>query len=511
MREILIGPPGTGKTTSLLRIVEDELHSGTDPRCIGLVTFTQRAANEAITRACKQFNLERDALPHFRTLHSMCFRWLGMRSSGVLGKEQTKQFAEYAGIELSGFVSDDGTMAGSKVGDRILFMENLARTRCVDLREQFDHYDDDLPWAEVQRVSDALVKFKEETGLTDFTDMLSKFLGIGGRPQLDVLIGDEVQDQTRLQWKVFDRLAIGCRRVIVAGDDQQAIFHWCGADVDRFVNMEGDTKVLGQSYRVPRSIQKLSALTLKDVKNTRERSWAPRDEEGTIDRTKVFDQCDLSGDDVLVLARNVYLLREQIEPELMRRGIVFENQRGHSSVKGATLRAIVAWEKLRKGEGVPLDDALSIYDQMSSGKGVARGHKKLPDLAPRSSENPELDNMVTMGDLRERGGLLTDAVWYDALDRITPGEREYLLAARRAGEKLSAKPRVRTSTIHGAKGGEAEHVILLLEMAWRSYRDMTDMPDGREDEGRVWFVGVSRARTRLTLVESGTQNRCPWL
>ena len=56
MRTIVLGPPGTGKTETLLTKVEDYLKE-TDPDRIGYFAFTQKAANEARDRAIKKFNL----------------------------------------------------------------------------------------------------------------------------------------------------------------------------------------------------------------------------------------------------------------------------------------------------------------------------------------------------------------------------------------------------------------------------------------------------------------------
>ena len=56
MREIIFGPPDTGKTTHLLRIVEQELKNKVSPNPIGYFAFTTKASEEALTRAAEDFN-----------------------------------------------------------------------------------------------------------------------------------------------------------------------------------------------------------------------------------------------------------------------------------------------------------------------------------------------------------------------------------------------------------------------------------------------------------------------
>jgi len=64
---IVLGPPGTGKTTKLLNLVEKYLSSGVAPDRIGYFAFTRRAATEAVERACLKFSFNKKQLPFFRT------------------------------------------------------------------------------------------------------------------------------------------------------------------------------------------------------------------------------------------------------------------------------------------------------------------------------------------------------------------------------------------------------------------------------------------------------------
>lgn len=505
--EIFLGPPGTGKTTTLIRRTNDELKRKIKPNQIGYLSFTRRAAGEAIERACDEFKLARDEFPFFSTLHSLCFKQLGMRSSDVFQGDRVKEFARYAGIKITGRWSDDGTFSGYEKGDRILFMENLARIRCIPLKDQHAEFTDGIHWNEVHRVAKALREFKADNGLMDFTDMLMEFLRSNIRVPIKTLFVDESQDLSQLQWRVVQRLAENVERLVIAGDDDQAIYRWAGADVDHLIDMLGKVRVLNQSYRVPRAVQDLANDIIGRVIRRRSKEWAPRDADGTIDNYRNFEQVNIDDSrSTLILVRNQYFITEIVVPALRRQGILFEKN-GYPSVNQKVLSAIVSWERLRKGERVSVPEARNVYTFLEVGQGVKRGFKSIPNV-PDEAE-------VSIQELHDSHGLLRNDVWYHALSRINLkegagdiGDADYIRAVLKRGVKLNQRPKVSVSTIHGSKGGQADHVVLLRGMANRTFAEMRTNPD---DERRVWYVGATRTKEHLSIVDAEGEHVCPFV
>ena len=106
MKTIVLGPPGTGKTETLLGKVEDHLKK-TDPNKIGFFAFTQKAAYEARDRAMKKFDYTEDDLPYFRTLHSLAFRRLGIKKENVMQKRHYQDFGKKIDFDVDYLEYDD--------------------------------------------------------------------------------------------------------------------------------------------------------------------------------------------------------------------------------------------------------------------------------------------------------------------------------------------------------------------------------------------------------------------
>ena len=486
-RIIILGPPGTGKTATLLKLVEAELGQGTPPDRIGYFAYTRRASTVAKKRATDKFSLEEKELPYFRTLHSLAFLQLGMLRSQVFSKENYRELGSILGYHVTGDVDAEGLYQVRTKGDTILNIINTARVRGISAKKQWAEANLDIGWYEVDRMERALESFKKERHLHDFTDMLILFNKEKAAPSLDVVFIDEAQDLSYLQWIMVEQIQEKARKMYIAGDDDQAIYRWAGADVNYFLNLQGQTTVLKQSFRIPQKIHKLASSFVQRISNRKLKTWQPTQEGGTITWHSNAENVDMSEGNWLVLARNGYLLRS-LEEQCRREGFFYEKG-NYSSVNKRLLDAIIAWEKLRKGEAIEPLSIKSIYNYITSGKGIERGYKRLIGM--------DDDSVYNLQDLKDEYGLRTEGIWHEALDRIGQRDREYIIAALRRGEKLTRDARIRFSTIHGAKGAEADNVLVLTDVSPRAYEEYKLHPD---DETRVFYVALTRAKRNLHLV-----------
>lgn len=487
---IILGPPGTGKTERLLRLVEQYMAQGVRPDEIGFLTFTKKAAGEAKQRAVDKFNINENNLIYFRTIHSLAFRQLSLSKVQVMQRDHYHELGNILGIDIRGSVNmDEGsTEYGMSIGDRLIFMEGLARAKMIPLREQWEQgVNEDIDWWELERVSKALKKYKENNGLLDFTDMLELFYRQGHIPKLKVLFIDEAQDLSKLQWLAVNNVIAQAGQVFIAGDDDQCIFAWAGSDTEYFINLEGNVEVLDVSYRVPKLTQLMAHDIVSQIKHRRPKIWKSRAAEGNIMWHNDIDTVPLDQGEWLLLARNGYMLKS-FEDHCMTNGFSFDGKR-FSPLNSSSLTSIRYWEQLRKGEELTPDQVRKVNNYLSP-------ELKLLNLA-RLNDFGKLN----MGLLKAQFGLRTEVIWHEALGKISPYEREYFIAARRRGETLVNKPRIRISTIHGAKGGEADNVLLMTDLAPRTFDEMqTDM----DNELRVFYVGVTRAKKSLHLLQPQT-------
>jgi superfamily I DNA/RNA helicase len=477
-------------------MVDKALEDGIHPNEIAFLAFTRKAANEAKERASVRFNLDpKTDLTYFRTLHSLALAQTSIKFENIMSEQHYKELSNSIGIVLNGTRStdlyDDLPTASSKK-DPILGLINLARLKKVSLREEYNKSSVDIPWNTVDYVNRAFSDYKRNMGLYDFTDMLEMFIAESDKccPKFKLTFLDEAQDLSALQWDIAHILDKNSERMYCAGDDDQCVFRWSGANVDHFINLEGGSETLEQSYRIPSSVHVVAENVAKRIHRRFPKTYLPRTELGTVQRINTIDALDFSQGNWLILSQAGYHL-QAVASNLKSNGYLF-NYKGHRSIGEKLSEAVNGWESLRKGKEVSGAVARKIYNYMAAGKRIQRGFKKLPAL--------EDEEFVTLQGLINNHGLLAtkDMIWSEAMDKIPETERAYITALLRRGEKFNATPRITASTIHGSKGGEADNVVLLTDLSPAAESEMHINPD---DMHRVFYVGVTRARQNLYIVD----------
>ena len=485
MKTIVLGPPGTGKTTTLLNEVDKYLKE-TDPDKIGYFSFTQKAAYEARDRAMSRFNYSEDDLPYFRTLHSLAFRKLGIKKQNVMQKMHYEDLGKKLKMKLDYHEYDNNESGLFTTKSDLLRIVQLAKLRNITPEEQYNlkQHTQDITESELKKFSNELSRYKKEYNLIDFTDMITEFIKSDKSPRCDVVFIDEAQDLSLSQWDMARSIWDKTKDTYIAGDDDQAIFRWAGADVDSFITQKGKLLNLTQSYRIPRAVHDVAMNIVGKISNRLHKEWKPKTETGLLSYYNEFQNIDMSKGKWLVLARTRHMLND-LENVLYANGMYYRNKFKKAYEKDL-YEAVMDWESFRKGKQLNGEQVKRISSYMK------------PDQFSRKRIKEFIsDNLYTIGELKLKYGLNTDAVWFESFTAAPEKQVHYIRKMRKNGEELNQEPRILLSTIHGVKGGEADNVVLLTDLSKNTQSNYERYPD---DENRLFYVGATRTKNHLHIV-----------
>ena len=485
MKTIVLGPPGTGKTHTLLEQVEKYLKN-TDPDKIGYFAFTKKAANEAKARAMDKFNYTEDDLPYFRTLHSLAFRKLGINKDQVMQKRHYEDLGRKLNLFLDYNEYDEEETGIFTTKSDYLRLIHLAKLRNITLEQQIKlgEHNTEVDYDTLVHLEQKIKDYKKLHNLIDYNDMILDFNKSDKTPKFDVVFIDEAQDLSLMQWDMAKTIWNKTEDTFIAGDDDQAIFRWAGADVDSFITQTGKLLNLTQSRRIPRAIHDFALGIIKRVSKRRYKEWGPRDYQGSLNFHDDIKGLNMSSGEWLILTRTRHML-EDVEEEMKERGWYFENRFKKLPEKDAA-EAAAEWEAGRKGQPLNYKQIERIYSFMSS------NHAEKIKLKGMTKEG-----LHDISALKKDYGLKTDTVWYDAFDNLGFRRKNYIRSMRRNGENLKNKPRIQLSTIHSVKGGERNNVVLLTDLTHNTNKSYLKNPD---DETRLFYVGATRTKENLHII-----------
>ena len=484
---IILGPPGTGKTHNLLNLVEKELANGTPPDRIAFVSFTTKATNEARDRAKAKFNLTDKDFPYFCTLHAFGKRQMGLTKSEVMDKRDYAEFSDKYGVDLRKISVDWEDNGAVSTDNKFLRDINKSKMQCMELQEYYNKSNLDYAWEELLWAFRSLEDYKQTYSKFDFTDMLTQYVAFGPTPALDVVIVDEAQDLTKLQWNMCEKIWQNAKRVYISGDDDQAIFRWAGADIEHLITMQGNVSVLNQSYRCPVEVHKVAHDIVTRINQRRNKEWNPRDVEGEVRFHAYPGGVDMAEGNWLALATCGYMLGE-LEEDLRYQGLPYTIN-GKSPIKQDSIKAVSAWNRLNEHEQISYNDVSAIYANLKSGVGVQRGYKGLKTL--------EEGQVYDVESLTSHHGLLNAGIPWDVVfNTIGEADKSYIMSLEKHGG-LGVEPKINLSTIHMAKGGECDNVMLMTDL---SRANKEEMEIDSDDTNRVFYVGATRAKQSLHII-----------
>ena len=282
----IFGPPGTGKTTLLMDIVEQRLKEGLKPAEIAFVSFSNEAANvgkRRITENLPEYK-SKDFI-NFRTLHSLsvslgCSGGKKFMDSQHMqnfdGTIETKTVWREMGVAETMTERDEHfclslkSLANAKKStiDEVLLdaLENETQTsyrkqiyRSFEFNKWRMPEKPSFPYPELALAKEWLrlyEDYKRRNNLMDYDDMISAMM----QPNFDkskmrfkLFIIDEAQDNSEALWDFGKLIIAESKESIVAGDDDQAIMQRFGASPRAFLDLETTEKdeELKTTYRLP--------------------------------------------------------------------------------------------------------------------------------------------------------------------------------------------------------------------------------------------------------------------
>ena len=456
----IYGPPGTGKTFRLIRRVKAYERKGVPLHKIGYFAFTRKAAEEAR----KRISVSEKEVPYFQTLHAFCYHLLGLNEEDIIQPYHYEDLGKKLNIRVSFTDKYNEEETHFLTCNNPYFqMIQRAINKDINIRQEFDLNEHDKKQIKdfdtLNHIYKNLQIYKKKNSLHDFNDIIKSVINSDKIPKFKAIFIDEAQDLSPLQWQLYDKLKEHCDQIYLAGDDDQAIYAWAGADVKRFVQEPAKERILRQSRRISMSVQAEARYPIMRIEGVRKKKfYRPRSYDGESRYIADLNQVDLTKGKWLILTRTKSNLLD-IMKDLRRKNFYYQSNKG-KSFKVGMYEAAAAYTKWT-------------MDEILNEKEINAVKEYIP--------NANWDAKVP---------------WYD---KFIADQKEvlYLRNLIASKENLKEKARIWLSTIHAIKGGEEDNVILSLHQGRTVQQGIKLSVDKQDEEHRVWYVGITRARNNI--------------
>ena len=566
----LWGPPGTGKSTqsalrTATRACEEDLH----PSQMTVVTYRKALAGVVRERLLEWGMFDRDdEFEYWTTIHAAASRatdfheGLDSKGGGLEGMVDGR--AEYRfckRLEISRNPSKPWFETRWTVF-RDLY--NYSKNNLLDVGT-YPHVPDDWlrplesspiagrklkafhnEWGtdvEFETVARKWEEFKRHHNCYDFFEQLTTALS-GRLPPMKHVVIDEYHDATPLMAALTERWVRNAETVIVAGDPDQVVNEYAGADPGFFERLEERTDrdvpvvKLDRSYRCPDEHFAAAARVLADERQppdlttngcgalNRWPAWEFAETEGEWSTPEAHQEgspaylVDEYGSDMMFLART----RRQVDgiaSALDEDGIAYRSQSG---VGGD-------WE-LRLG----LMNALDLVVDVSDGADASNYALSAADASTLREHShgrylkDEDEWAALVGDLDDEEDVSlatflehTTEKWprvygrgQESIPKLVGLNDRDKIAMLEAWDRYDLPKELdgietRVLTIHASKGAEASNVVVYDGITKTIEDSLDESAALRENEARTWYVALTRASERLHIVRDAFGSMRPYL
>ena len=294
---------------------------------------------------------------------------------------------------------------------------------------------------------------------------------------------------------------------IVTGN---CIFGFAGSAADCFLGWPADKeRIMPKSYRCPKPILELGERCLRRMhKGYFDRKVAPADHEGHVHETGMDDAVNKSrpDEDWLFIARTNYEAgRMYAALNAAGRPAKWVKQPDGVTARGHGLVALHDLEKGRHVTGSEWARAIELIPTTDKVKEpmLTRGTKT--GWHKRHADDWDViftDDLTQVGATESLVEKIRSGKWCGLVDR---GE-EWRRHAERWGPDLASNSKIRVGTVHSVKGMEADNVALLTTIGKRVVQGMEDA-DQHDEEHRIAYVGVTRTRRNLYVINEGRHGK----
>lgn len=536
---LVLAGAGSGKTKVLVHRVANIIESqGVSARKIALLTFTNKAAEEMRKRIAKLIGDGDTYLGFVGTFHSFCVKLLREHGEAIGIPRNFVIFDSEDSESLMKDVIKEMKLDTSEINPKMFLSiigkaKNDLATPSSLLEDKNNYFYKNLviAWNKYQE------KLKKNKAL-DFDDLLVKSVELlrmdslreEVNRRLEWILVDEYQDTNKAQFELTKHLAGDLKNLTVVGDSSQAIYSFRGADFRNLLlleeqypdihkinlprNYRSTQKILDGAYSVVHNNTSHPTIRLMANNEEGERIRLIQSEDEKQEARRVVAEANIQSafSEVAILYR-VNSLSRALEEELVKRNIAYRLVGGTRFYGRAEVKDLICYLRLM----VNRDEEVSKKRAEKIGKRrLGKFFEWLDSKGPEAVEanagevlNEIMNTIDFLARYDERdpddasrieniNELLAVASQYENVEAFL----ESAALAESEAKKSQGNAKITLMTIHAAKGLEFESVIIigLEEGLFPHSRSITlGSKEEIEEERRLMYVAMTRAKTKLTL------------